>query len=102
MAFRCVASSDSLVEGQGIEVIWDGNVIAVFRHRGLLYALDGVCMHQGGPLAKGKLCEGKIQCPWHGWTYDLQTGNNATTCQAMLRTYRVREEDGKIEVDLGD
>ncbi|MFN5917551.1 MAG: Rieske (2Fe-2S) protein, partial [Planctomycetota bacterium] len=52
--------------------------------------------------AKGKLCEGKIQCPWHGWTYDLQTGNNATTCQAMLRTYRVREEDGKIEVDLGD
>jgi len=102
MAFRSVASSDSLVEGQGIEVIWDGNVIAVFRHQGLLYALDGVCMHQGGPLAKGKLCEGKIQCPWHGWTYDLQTGNNVATCQSMLRTYRVREEDGKIEVDLGD
>jgi nitrite reductase/ring-hydroxylating ferredoxin subunit len=102
MAFHEVATSDSLAEGQGIEVVWQGNIIAVFRHSGELYALDGICMHQGGPLARGKLCEGKVQCPWHGWTYDLKSGNNAVTCQSMLRTYRVRELAGKIEIDLGD
>jgi len=102
MGYQKVADSNSLVEGQGIEVIWNGNIIAVFRDGGKLYAIDGVCMHQGGPLARGKLCEGRIQCPWHGWTYDLQTGNNAATCQPMLKTYPVREFEGKIEIDLGD
>ena len=102
MAFHEVATSDSLAEGQGIEVVWQGNIIAVFRHSGELYALDGICMHQGGPLARGKLCEGKVQCPWHGWTYDLKSGDNAVTCQSMLKTYPVRELAGKIEIDLGD
>jgi nitrite reductase/ring-hydroxylating ferredoxin subunit len=32
--------------------------------------------------------------------YELETGNNAVTCQRMLRTYPVREIDGKIEIDL--
>ena len=101
MAFEQVAQSESLEEGQGIEVVWQGNIIAIFRHGGKLFAVDGVCMHQGGPLARGKLCQGTIECPWHGWTYDLTTGNNATTCQPMLRTYAVREQAGKIEVDFG-
>ncbi|MFM8571179.1 MAG: Rieske (2Fe-2S) protein [Pirellula sp.] len=102
MTFQPVADSDSLVEGQGIEVIWQGNIIAVFRQGGSLYALDGTCMHQGGPLARGKLCQGTIQCPWHGWTYELATGNNTVTSQSMLKTYPVREQAGKIEIDLGD
>ncbi len=102
MGFHQVADSDSLVEGRGIEVVWQGNIIAVFRHSGGLYAIDGLCAHQGGPLARGKLCEGKVECPWHGWTYDLISGANAATCQPMLRTYPVREQDGKIEIDLDD
>lgn len=102
MAYQKLADSDSLAEGQGIEVIWQGTILAVFRHGGKLYAIDGICMHQGGPLSRGKLCEGKIQCPWHGWTYDLQTGNNAATCQPMLKTYPVRESEGKIEIDVED
>jgi len=101
MAYEQVALSETLVEGQGIEVIWQGNVIAVFRHGGVLYAIDGICMHQGGPLARGKLCQGTIECPWHGWTYDLKTGNNTATCQPMLSSYRVREQAGKIEIDFG-
>ena len=102
MAFQKVATSQALVEGQGIEVVWQGNIIALFRHSGAVYALDGLCMHQGGPLAKGKLAEGTIQCPWHGWKYDLKTGNNSATCQSMLKPYCVREQNGKIEIDFED
>ncbi|MFN7627633.1 MAG: Rieske (2Fe-2S) protein [Pirellula sp.] len=99
MAWQEVLRSEELVEGQGVEVLHEGAVIAVFRHRGLLYAVDGVCMHQGGPLARGKLSEGTVVCPWHGWMYELSTGKNAVTCQKMLNTYLVRERDGKIEID---
>ncbi|MCY3004834.1 MAG: Rieske (2Fe-2S) protein [Planctomycetota bacterium] len=100
MAFQEVATSEALVEGQGIEIVWHGNIIALFRYSGGIYALDGICMHQGGPLAKGKLADGTIECPWHGWRYDLITGNNSATCQSMLRSYPVREQDGKIEIDF--
>lgn len=100
MAWLEVLDSQALKEGAGIEVLHQDNVIAVFRHEGGLYAMDGLCMHQGGPLARGKLANGTIQCPWHGWMYELKTGNNAATCQRMLRTYPVREIDGKIEIDL--
>ncbi len=92
--------SVALSEGQGQEIVHQGDVIAIFRHQGGLHAIDGVCIHQGGPLAKGKLCDGTIQCPWHGWTYELATGKNAVTCQMMLKTYPIREIDGKIEIDV--
>jgi nitrite reductase (NADH) small subunit len=100
MAWNEVLDSDSLCEGQGAEVLLQGNIVALFRHQGQLYAVDGLCMHQGGPLARGKLADGTIQCPWHGWTYELSTGNNATTSQRMLRTYPIRENQGKIEIDF--
>ncbi|MEI8210677.1 MAG: Rieske (2Fe-2S) protein [Planctomycetota bacterium] len=100
MAWQHVLDSKSLGEGESAEVIHRGSIIAVFRHEGVLYAIDGLCMHQGGPLARGKLANGTIQCPWHGWMYELRTGNNAVTCQPMLRTYAVQENDGQIEIDL--
>ncbi len=100
MAWQTVGDSGSVLEGEGVEVLWEGNVIAIFRHEGQLYALDGLCMHQGGPLARGKLANGTVQCPWHGWMYELKNGNNAVTCQRMLRTYPIQESDGKIEIDF--
>lgn len=100
MAWKHVLDSDALEEGQSAEILHAGNVIAIFRHEGALYAIDGICMHQGGPLARGKLANGTVQCPWHGWMYELRTGNNAVTCQSMLRTYPIQENDGKIEIDL--
>jgi nitrite reductase/ring-hydroxylating ferredoxin subunit len=102
MAWHTVGNSGEVREGDGTEVLWEGNIIAIFRHEGQLYALDGLCMHQGGPLAKGKLANGTVQCPWHGWMYELKNGNNAVTCQRMLRTYPIQESDGKIEIDFDD
>lgn len=100
MVWKNVCSSEALPEGHALEVLSGTEVIAVYRHQGELFAIDGVCMHQGGPLAKGKLMDGTVTCPWHGWQYDLRTGCNAATCKPMLRTYPVQEIDGRIEVDV--
>lgn len=100
MPWHNVCQSSELAEGQAIEVLIDGNVIAVYRHEGTLYALDGMCLHQGGPLARGKLANGCITCPWHGWQYELATGNNATTCKPMLSTYPVRDDGSVVQLCL--
>ncbi|MFN7449023.1 MAG: Rieske (2Fe-2S) protein [Pirellula sp.] len=102
MAWTRVCESNQLAEGSSMEVLFRGDIIAVFRHQGVLFAIDGVCMHQGGPLAKGQLRDGTITCPWHGWQYELKTGCNATTCKPMLKTYEIQEADGVIEIDVPD
>jgi len=93
-----VGESADVAESQGVEYLLGSDVIAVFRREGRLYAVDGICAHQGGPIAKGSLDRTCVTCPWHGWQYDISTGENLLTKRKMLRTFEVRELDGKIEI----
>jgi nitrite reductase (NADH) small subunit len=100
MAWRRVCDSQELREGEGLEVLVDGNVVAMFRSEGSVQAIDGMCAHQGGPLARGKVANGCVTCPWHGWQYLLLNGNNATTGKAMLRAYPAKDDGLSIFIDL--
>ncbi len=73
-------------------------VIALFRSEGQLFAMDGMCAHQGGPIAEGQLQHGCVTCPWHGWQYELATGIQTINRQPLQETFEVREIDGKIEL----
>ncbi len=95
-----VANSDAVGEGAAIEVIADEQILAIFRQSGVLYALDGMCAHQGGPIAQGEVAGGCVTCPWHGWQYELKTGIQTINRQPLQRTFPVREIEGRIEVQL--
>jgi len=63
-----VASETDLGRRGAMEVVAEGLIVALFDVGGRLYALDGMCAHQGGPIAKGQLGEtdqGKlcVTCP---------------------------------------
>ena len=73
-------------------------VIALFRSEGQLFAMDGMCAHQGGPIAEGQLQHGCVTCPWHGWQYELATGIQTINRQPLQETFEVREIEGKIEL----
>ena len=95
-----VATSDAVQEGAALEVIAGDQVLAIFRNSGVLYALDGMCAHQGGPIAQGEVANGCVTCPWHGWQYELNSGIQTINRQPLQRTFPVREMDGRIEVQL--
>ena len=100
-----VASASRLSPGQAMEVVVGEHVIAIFRDEDSLYALDGLCAHQGGPVAQGELSKtdaGKtcVTCPWHGWQYELATGIQTVNRQPLQRTFPVRERDGRLEVQI--
>lgn len=97
-----VADSEAVAEGAGLEVVVGKEIVAIFRHEGELYALDGMCAHQGGPLASGTVAAGCVTCPWHGWQYELKTGIQTINRQPLQRTFPVRERDGRIEIRLPD
>jgi nitrite reductase/ring-hydroxylating ferredoxin subunit len=44
---------------------------------GRLHAVDNNCPHNGGPLSKGLVTtDGELECPWHGWRWDVSSGRN--------------------------
>ena len=52
---------------------------ALFRVDGTVYAIDGACSHAGGPLAQGEIKGGVVTCPWHGFQFDVTTGQHQTS-----------------------
>ena len=71
----------------------------MFRSGSTLFAMDGRCPHQGGPLGEGTLCDGALRCPWHGYDFDAKTGNGRGN-DLRVDVLQIREEDGAIEVAL--
>jgi nitrite reductase/ring-hydroxylating ferredoxin subunit len=72
--------------------------IAVFKHGGKLSAVGNVCAHQGGPLGEGRIIDGCITCPWHGYQYRPEDGCAPPPFTEKVPTYPVRVENGRVLV----
>ena len=102
-----VASLQDCPPGSATERVAGDRIVALFNVDGTLYALDGICPHQGGPLGKGRLEGAVVTCPWHGWQFDVRTGQhqvNQSLCHARLET-RIDEKSVFVLVpdqDEGD
>jgi nitrite reductase/ring-hydroxylating ferredoxin subunit len=73
--------------------------IAVFRHgeQGEKFsAVQSVCAHQGGPLGEGKVIDGCITCPWHGYQYRPEDGQSPPPYTEKIATYELRVEGDRV------
>lgn len=95
-----IARASDCPPGSGHELLAGDRIIALFNVRGKFYALDGICPHQGGPLGKGCLTDGVVSCPWHGWRFDVRTGQHQASKTLVQPGYEVRVQDGVVEVNL--
>lgn len=96
-----VADAQNIPEGVGTEVMAGEQIIALYRIGDAFYALDGICPHAGGPLAEGELQGTVVTCPWHGWQFDVTTGQhclNQRLCHPSFHT-RVEGNDVYVEID---
>jgi methionine sulfoxide reductase heme-binding subunit len=64
--------------------------IAVFKTAEKLFAVNNVCKHQNGPLGEGKVIDGCITCPWHGYQYLPNNGCSPPPFKEKVSTYDVR------------
>jgi nitrite reductase/ring-hydroxylating ferredoxin subunit/DMSO/TMAO reductase YedYZ heme-binding membrane subunit len=76
-----------------------GERIAVFRDGARVGALANVCAHQMGPLGEGRIIDGCVTCPWHGFQYRLEDGCSPPPFTEKIATHRVRLARGMIEVE---
>lgn len=72
-----VASLGALEDGP-VRVAVDGKTYLIHRTASGVRAYRNVCPHQYGPVLEGRLDAeaGRVICPWHGWEFDLATGEN--------------------------
>ena len=85
-------------EGELREVVVADHILAIARIDGVVYAMDGICPHQGGPLGQGSLCGHTVTCPWHGWQFDMRDGSHTVTRQLRQSQWETREQDGFVWV----
>jgi nitrite reductase (NADH) small subunit len=97
---QAVCRVDELVEGRGREVVVGERVLAVFLCDGQISVTDGICPHAGGPLAQGMVRQQVVTCPWHGWQFNVCTGQHRLNPRMTLPTFAVTVEDGVVYVDL--
>ena len=116
-----VRRAEELDDGERCLVDIAGREVAVFRHDGEFHAYLNWCPHQGGPCCEGSLSgtfgasydpetaeteltwedEGAVlNCPWHGWEYDIDSGDCLSRPDVELVSYPVEVRDGDVVVTL--
>jgi nitrite reductase/ring-hydroxylating ferredoxin subunit/DMSO/TMAO reductase YedYZ heme-binding membrane subunit len=76
-----------------------GERVAVFRYDGKLSAVSNVCQHQNGPLGEGRIVDGLITCPWHGYQYKPNCGVSPDPFKEKVPTFKVRVTDGHVLIE---
>ena len=96
-----MARSGQVPEGYIRRFFADGVEVAVGRLRGRAYAVSNYCTHLDCLLSAGKLIDDGIRCSCHGSVFDLETGDPIyPPATVPIRTFPVREEDGRIHVGI--
>ena len=93
-----VGPVENIPENRARVVSAGGERIAVFCYGGRVSALSNVCAHQNGPLGEGKIIDGCVTCPWHGYQYLPDCGASPPPFHEKVATFRVRVIDGKVFV----
>jgi nitrite reductase/ring-hydroxylating ferredoxin subunit len=119
MAEQFVGKASEFKDGER-QIIRIGDAeIGVFRHEGEFYAYSNYCLHQGGPACEGLMIArveerlGPYQtsmglffsekdmnfvCPWHGYEYDMKTGEHVADRRVKLRKYEVVKKGDEVYV----
>ena len=75
--------------------------IALFKYEEKFYALKNSCLHQGFPLADGNLKKYMVECPLHGWVYDIRDGKCLSLENRYTISYKLRLQEGMLEINMG-
>lgn len=102
-------------------MVVEGREIGIFRLEDEFYAYENVCPHAGGPVCQGRLmprveeklsddktsqgqCFSRtnihIVCPWHGYEYDIRTGQHQAHDRLKLTRFDLRLDGDRILVTL--
>ena len=102
MASETIALDD-LAPGTAKRLVIDGVAVAVVRIGDAVHAVGDVCSHANVSLSEGEVwCdEQEIECPKHGSTFSLTTGEPETLPATQpVPVFRTEVEGGKVTIHV--
>lgn len=101
MSLVRAAALSEIPADRPVLAVLGGLRVALARVGGEVCALADACAHRGGPLSEGKLQGSRLACPWHGWIYDVRTGQCAFPQRGQaVPAYPVRVEGAEVWVEV--
>ena len=96
---RVAALSEMPQVGEALEFRLVNKRICIANVGGELCAINNSCPHLGASLSRGRIRDGKIVCPLHGWPFDLKTGETPVRPTTRACIYKITIEDGDVLVN---
>ena len=94
-----VCAVDEIPDSRAVVRSLGGERVAVFKYGNCVSAISNVCQHQNGPLGEGKIVNGCVVCPWHGYEYLPDSGASPPPFTEKVATFAVSVRDGRVLVD---
>jgi len=93
-----VCAVENIPEKRAKVVSLGSERVAIFRYDGKVSAISNVCRHQNGPLGEGRIIDGCVTCPWHGYQYSPDSGASPPPFTDKVPTYRTKLIGDKVLV----
>jgi nitrite reductase/ring-hydroxylating ferredoxin subunit len=100
MPQKILGDKTDIPDGQGRLFEIGDESIAVFKAGDKIFAIEDFCKHRGGSLSQGHLQGELVECPMHGWVYDISNGDCLTNSKGKVKTYRIIFDDKKIILEV--
>lgn len=97
---RVCAQSELPQPGFVREFTVAGRPLCVANISGEICILDGTCPHEGGPLGEGTIEDGRVVCPWHGYAFDVHTGEASDDPALKAEVLQAKVENGELRAKL--
>jgi sulfoxide reductase heme-binding subunit YedZ len=94
-----VGCVEDIPDSRAVVACLGGERVAVFRYGNCVSAISNVCRHQNGPLGEGKIVNGCVVCPWHGYEYLPDSGASPPPFTEKVATFTVHVRKGRVLVD---
>ena len=97
--FVKVAQLSEIKPGEMISVEVDSEQVLLANIDGSIHAVDDVCSHAYASLSEGDLNGEEVECPLHGGTFNVTTGEVlGPPADEPVRVYKVQIEGDDILV----
>ena len=97
--FHSICKVSAISENRAKVVFINNENIAIFKYDGKISAVNNICKHQMGPIGEGKIIDGCITCPWHGYQYLPENGQSPPPFEEQVKTYETKIVKDEIWVN---
>ena len=91
---------DAIPDGGILRIDLAGADVFLSRNGRVVSCFENACAHLGMQIHDGKISNGILACPHHGFEYDLRSGECLTAPEVQLQSHAVRVIANKVEVRL--